>query len=60
MDNKNEKAITQALASLRIDCITVRPEAVQRVYKKRHSLSRYPSSILTLRRGGNKNGINKL
>lgn len=60
MDNKSEKAITQTLASLRIDCITVKPEVVQKVCQKRHSLSIGPVNVLTLRRGGNKNGINKL
>ena len=58
MENtKKEKAIAQALASLRIDRIYVKPEFVNS-YRQKHNLTTSSGMKLVLKRGGN-NGRKK-
>ncbi len=53
MENtRKEKAITQAIASLRIDKIYVKPEFITS-YRQKHNLHVEPAPKLVLRKGGN-------
>ncbi len=61
MENKKEKAIAQALASLQIDCIYVNPDYVAS-YRQKNNLPATPNQgqKLTFKRGGNNGGPRRI